>query len=400
LGIRRYSLLLVVSATVLVGNAFAQNTFPATGNVGIGIANPTVPFEVNGNSLFDTTKGNGQGLVWTMQSGHNGLMPSLRSFANGSYSPGQIESSYFVINGETGGNVGIGTTTPGQKLSLSQGSLGLDGYGFVSSLRGGANNYANLLLGGALEDIGGGNYTVHGDGGSNYFAAIRMDNGGCNCGAINFYSGPSVGGNNYTLSNTQLPSYQRMTLVGGNLGIGTSAPGAKLEVAGNVKLTAGSGASMTYQDGTVQSTAWNGVLQGGDYAESVDVSGDRAQYEPGDVLVIDPASKGKFMKSTEAYSTAVMGVYSTRPGVVGRRQKTDRSHMKDEVPMAMVGVVPTKVTAEGGAIKAGDLLVTSSRPGYAMKGTDRSLLTGAIIGKALEPLDAGTGVIEVAVSIQ
>ncbi len=186
----------------------------------------------------------------------------------------------------------------------------------------------------------------------------------------------------------------------GLVGIGTSTPGSPLEIKGNVTLTKGSGASITYQDGSVQSVAWNGILQGGDYAESVDVSGDRAEYEPGDVLVIDPASKGKFLKSSEPYSTAVMGVYSTRPGVVGRRQKTDRSHMKDEVPLAMVGVVPTKVTSEGGAIKAGDLLVTSSRPGYAMKGKDRSLLTGAIIGKALEPLDAGTGVIEVAVSIQ
>jgi hypothetical protein len=68
--------------------------------------------------------------------------------------------------------------------------------------------------------------------------------------------------------------------------------------------------------------------------------------------------------------------------------------------MAMIGVVPTKVTAEGGPIKPGDLLVTSSRPGYAMKGTDRGRLTGAIIGKALGHLQSGIGLIEVAVSLQ
>jgi hypothetical protein len=132
----------------------------------------------------------------------------------------------------------------------------------------------------------------------------------------------------------------------------------------------------------------------------VDVSGNRAEYEPGDVLVVDPNADGRFVKSSQAYSTAVMGIYSTRPGVVGRRQKSDRSHMAEEVPMAMIGVVPTKVTAEGGPIKPGDLLVTSSTPGYAMRGTDRSLLTGAIIGKALGHLDSGTGLIEVAVSLQ
>jgi hypothetical protein len=68
--------------------------------------------------------------------------------------------------------------------------------------------------------------------------------------------------------------------------------------------------------------------------------------------------------------------------------------------MAMVGRVPTKVSAENGPIKVGDLLVTSSTPGYAMKGTDRSLLTGAVVGKAMGPLDSGTGTIEVLVTLQ
>jgi len=183
-------------------------------------------------------------------------------------------------------------------------------------------------------------------------------------------------------------------------GIGTTSPGQALEVTGNIMLTQTKGGQIIYQDGTTQSTAWNGTLTGGDYAESVDVGGDRAQYSPGDVLVIDPNSSGKFLKSTQPYSTAVMGIYSTRPSLVGRRQKTDRSHMAEEVPMAMIGVVPTKVCAEGGPIKPGDLLVTSSKPGYAMKGTDRSQMLGAVIGKALDRLDSGTGMIEVAISIQ
>jgi len=68
--------------------------------------------------------------------------------------------------------------------------------------------------------------------------------------------------------------------------------------------------------------------------------------------------------------------------------------------MAMVGIVPTKVSTENGPIKEGDLLVTSSTPGYVMKGTDRSAMTGAIVGKALAAMDSGTGVIEVLVSLQ
>jgi hypothetical protein len=68
--------------------------------------------------------------------------------------------------------------------------------------------------------------------------------------------------------------------------------------------------------------------------------------------------------------------------------------------MAMVGIVPTKVTDENGPISPGDVLVTSSRPGYAMKGTDRSLLAGAVIGKALQPMNADAGVIEAVISLQ
>ncbi len=170
-----------------------------------------------------------------------------------------------------------------------------------------------------------------------------------------------------------------------------------LSVAGNMTLK---GASITFADGTVQSTAWKGSLCGGDYAESVDVTGDRKKYEPGHVLVVDPSHPGQFLKSAEPYSTLVSGIYSTKPGVIGRRQTTDPKSSTTEVPMAMVGIVPAKVSAENGPIKTGDLLVTSSTLGYAMKGTDRGQMLGAVVGKALGTLDSGTGVIEVLVSLQ
>jgi len=43
-----------------------------------------------------------------------------------------------------------------------------------------------------------GSYTVQTDGGSNYFAAIRMDNSGGNAGAVNFYTGASNVANGIT----------------------------------------------------------------------------------------------------------------------------------------------------------------------------------------------------------
>lgn len=280
---------------------------------------------------------------------------------------------------QSGGNIGIGTANPTSPLQVA---------GIIV-----ANTFDQIATDTFVETFitpqgASASYTL-----SNYGLAWK-DYSGNTTGASAILSG--WGGVNLYTSGTR-----RMTIGGaGNVGIGTTTPGAKLEVDGNVKLTSGSGASITYADGTVQSTAYTGVSCGGDYAESVDVAGVRTSYEPGDVLVIDPNTEGHFLKSAEAYSTSVTGIYSTKPGFTGRRQTTDRSHMKDEVPMAMVGIVPTKVSAENGAIKPGDLLVSSSKPGYAMKGTDRSRMLGAVIGKALGHLDSGTGVIEVVATLQ
>lgn len=58
------------------------------------------------------------------------------------------------------------------------------------------------------------------------------------------------------------------------------------------------------------------------------------------------------------------------------------------------------MTADNGAIQVGDLLVSSSTPGYAMKGTDRTRMLGAVVGKALEPLTKDTGVVQVLVTLR
>ena len=180
------------------------------------------------------------------------------------------------------------------------------------------------------------------------------------------------------------------------VGIGTITPPAyKLDVAGVVNAQAG----VRFPDGNIQTVAYTGTC-GADYAEAVDVTADRTKYEPGDVLVIDPKAPGKFLKSNQAYSALVAGIYSTKPGFVGRLTPADAKTNASEVPMAMVGRVPTKVSAENGPIQVGDLLVASSTMGYAMKGTDRDKMLGAVVGKALGSLDSVTGVIDVLVTLQ
>ena len=151
-------------------------------------------------------------------------------------------------------------------------------------------------------------------------------------------------------------------------------------------------------NGNVFASTFN--LGGADFAESVAVSEPKDRYEPGETMIIDNALRRTVTRSHTEYSTLVAGIYSTRPGVVASPYEISDSRLASEIPLAIVGIVPCKVTAENGRIAAGDLLVTSARPGHAMKGTDRSRMVGAIVGKALEPLHEGTGVILVLVTLQ
>jgi hypothetical protein len=139
---------------------------------------------------------------------------------------------------------------------------------------------------------------------------------------------------------------------------------------------------------------------GADFAESLSVKGGRTHYAPGDLLAIDDSAEQRLTLSQTPYSTLVAGIYSTQPGVVASQHRVDEAIPNNEVPLAVVGIVPCKVTAENGPIVAGDLLVTSSIPGHAMKGTDRARMLGAVVGKALQPLEKGTGVIQVLVTLQ
>jgi hypothetical protein len=124
--------------------------------------------------------------------------------------------------------------------------------------------------------------------------------------------------------------------------------------------------------------------------------------EAGDVLVI--GADGKLARCSQAAQSSLAGVYSTKPGFVGG--SGDEADLTGKVPLAVVGVAPVKVSAENGAIQPGDLLTTSATPGHAMKASPISVggvtfyPSGVILGKALEGLAQGTGVIQVLIILQ
>ena len=99
-------------------------------------------------------------------------------------------------------------------------------------------------------------------------------------------------------------------------------------------------------------------------------------------------------------------MYSTKPSLLGVGSHQADGKLRGEVPVALVGIVPTDVSAENGPVHVGDLLVTAATPGYAMKATSivvhgaRVVPTGAILGKALQPLARGKGKIAVLVTLR
>ena len=215
--------------------------------------------------------------------------------------------------------------------------------------------------------------------------------GGTGSWAVTVGIGTSTPYNDYALdvdtteSNGVIDGGVVVNASGGNLYLGMTNTVHKFRVDTN---------GVAYADGGF-------VASGADFAESVSVRGTPSEYEPGDVLEIDGSADRHLALSHHAYATLVAGIYSTKPGVLVTPHNIDDPWAKStEVPLAVIGIVPCKVTAENGAIARGDLLVTSSRPGYAMKGTDRSRLVGAVVGKALQPLAAGTGIIEVLITLQ
>ena len=110
--------------------------------------------------------------------------------------------------------------------------------------------------------------------------------------------------------------------------------------------------------------------------------------DAGDVLVLDPLRAGRFIRATVANDPAVVGI------AAGPSQPDTEGNLAAPVVNGLYATV--KADAQFGVIRAGDLLVASATPGFAMKAPD-VIAAGTVIGKALEPLETGTGTIKLLV---
>jgi hypothetical protein len=138
-------------------------------------------------------------------------------------------------------------------------------------------------------------------------------------------------------------------------------------------------------------------LTNADCAEDFSI-GTAIAVEPGTVMIL--GEDGALFPSERAYDKRVAGVISGagsyKPGIVLDKQSSKGKRQ----PVALLGKVYCKADASYATIEIGDLLTTSPTPGHAMKAVDPARSFGAVIGKTLQPLKEGRGLIPVLIALQ
>jgi len=236
---------------------------------------------------------------------------------------------------------------------------------------------------------------------------------------------------------TNVSAVNPALLVEGFVGIGTKLPLRRLHVVGDImgssidasslwslshgpfvggaippinflklhKLNPVTGVFLGYEDLAI-GRLWAGSPPGSlrfDLAEVTPVRKEE-NLELGDVVCIDKEAKVRMRRSQKSYDSLVAGIVSdleTAAMIIGGDTTSEENTtIKDKKPIALVGRVLCKVNTENGPIEIGDLLVTSNKPGYAMKADINKLKPGMVLGKAMESLKNGEGKIVVWITLQ
>lgn len=360
----------------------------------------------NGNAIEANIDGNGRSLyAWVPTFSDSGRAAEFRHFST--------DNDFAVVTAKTVGNGNAGEFTVDRTTGTSAAVVGTVnsifanfGTAGIYGRSDGTGGYAGLFYssnaGGngpavlALTEGAGNSITANAGGSGDGVEASCDGSGNAVYGFIpNFGTGRAGRFANFNNANGNPTVHVTTTGTGSALLInhtGASGNLATFQSGGTNVARINKAGRGYFNDGTQNS--------GADLAEAFDVSEDVAEYEPGDVLSIAEDADRTVEKSNGAYSSLVLGVYATKPGVLLTEEGID-SELKGKVPMGVVGVIPTKVSLEGGAIKRGDLLVTSSQRGVAMKADLRKVKTGQVIGKALQNYSgAGIGKINVFVNIK
>ncbi|MBX2867025.1 tail fiber domain-containing protein [Candidatus Kaiserbacteria bacterium] len=169
----------------------------------------------------------------------------------------------------------------------------------------------------------------------------------------------------------------------GRVGIGTTSPVSTLSIQGSLCVRSTGSCGTT--DGTIYATT--GSISNIDVAENYPTID--ATIAAGEIVTLDPYNN-EYVKRA-SYGDTPFGIISTAPGITLGGEDTDGK------PVALAGRVPVKVNGEGGAIAVGDRITLSlSEPGVGMRATE-SVRT---IGIALEPYTATTTTASIMVAVE
>ena len=240
--------------------------FDDNGNVGIGTTNPSTKLHVVGSAgefaltLQNTGNGDGLKILTANQTANNGFLwnqgsSNLVNMYSSSTTnaskmimlAGGVDKIFFNTEGDSylnGGNVGIGTTSPQQKLHVQGGAArienaatGLGGFVSVGNNTESAGNYSAYFFGNTALD------QTYFKGGIAY-ETLASTNGR---GDMHFLQDSNPNSNNANIADSVMT-----ILNGGNVGIGTVAPKSKLQVEGGIQMANDTATASAEKVGTLR----------------------------------------------------------------------------------------------------------------------------------------------------